>query len=683
MTQNTLSVNRKHGSACHNTFLWRELLSGRIPLLLWTVILFMVLPVFSLQLSSNLNTDFVPSDSRILQSIASTLSCAMFFMIGAGVVSGILVFSIFHNKRSAYFYLSLPLRRNHLFLTRLLSCSLPPVAAYLLNLLVSLIIFSANPLIPFAGILPVFLKLCGQTLLLFVWSFSGTVLAASFTSRGFAAAMLSAWVFGAIPAYYLSMRSVFMISAPDAFFRVFNNTLIYGYLSPLGRAVLLSLETGGSLSYSLYGSGGEAASFYPSLAPWEIPVILLVSLVMLFTAMLVTRRRPAENAGESAAFPRFGEFLKFTALIPGGILFGLFFYLLFDRLTALFLGTIWGIFVVFLILNLLIYRSGKKLFVNVKFAILVTALTLVLLFALLALGYSAENRIFDKQSTAQIYLSVGKIENLRVDPKESGELLGILNRLDTTAETTENTTENKGTQEERSISARITLVPKFGISLQKRYVFVGEEDIGILNQAISGAENGEGLLGRILPKSEAALRRYNLQLLGYDGNLEEIPDSDIQYAQIAEIAKRRTEEFKAGESGGFAVGTLAYSVSSKNSFSLFDSSSANYYIELPLYPEDLALFGKEFDFDTFCERLYSVEVRPCDKYDNAESITTKDRQQIRKLLEASTGVCTDSLLNPGTTCELWFFVGTANASGAEDIYPLLFTTLRPGEKLLD
>ena len=168
----TLSILSAKKAGKNPSFFIRELLQTRTQLLLWSVAFFMALPVFSMSEVTGYSHEYVASATTKLRDISNPMYTAMWLMMAAAVISGVIAFSMFHSKKIAYFYLSLPVTRTELFVTRVVTGVVPAVTAYLANLLVSMLIFAASPQFGFWEIIPAFAKLGAQTLLLFFWMHS-------------------------------------------------------------------------------------------------------------------------------------------------------------------------------------------------------------------------------------------------------------------------------------------------------------------------------------------------------------------------------------------------------------------------------------------------------------------------------------------------------------------------------
>ena len=579
--------------------------------------MFMALPVVSL---SQL-TDFSPQGTYDavdkLRAIATPMYIGMWVMLAAGLISGIAAFSVFHNKKSAYFYLSLPVTRTELFVTRTVTGAIPVIVTYLANVFVSMLIFSSSHYFGFFEIIPAFVKLGSQTLLMFFWVYAFTVFAASLTSRGGATGLLTVWTYLILPAYQLCLWVLFGLNASNAYLPFLESEKLVTYTVPLVRIVMLQNSVGDAYPRPYPPTIKMTdVDFYASLAWYEVLLIIAVSALLIVAAAFILRKRPAENSGESAVFRKIGEIIKLTALVPAGILFGLFFNELFG-IVGLFFGIIWGVFVVFLILNLFLYRSGKKLFTGVKAAAVLTVLLILSVIGFMILGDHIENRKYTPENTASITVRVHPFGELKLDPEKCGELLEYIHTKNAQGNFTAETILTKLAlpDEEYTLSYnylvdyntytsyRFILKPKFGIGIEKSYSFDTESE-KLLFEAIRASSNdGIDLLAGIFPADEDGYLSYDsyfsieynfapVYSYGFDHE-----DKRITRDVAAKIAERRSREFLNGYFDGFAVGYIEYYTENGG------------YVALPVYLTDGDVLGKEFcTAETLLEHIDQVKV---------------------------------------------------------------------------
>lgn len=630
------------------SFFLRELLQTRTQLLLWSVAFFMALPVVSMSQITGYSANRVVDGVDKLKDIATPMYAAMWVMLAAGLVAGVAAFSVFHNKKSAYFFLSLPVTRNELFVTRVITGAVPAVAAYLANVFVSMLIFAASPHFGFFEIIPAFVKLGAQTLLIYFWVYAFTVFAASLTSRGGANLLLTVWIYLILPAYQLSLWVLFNLSAPNAYLPWLESENLFVYTCPLARMVLLQNNLGDSYTRP-YPDNIKVTDidFYASLAWYEVVLIFAVSVLLIVAAAFILKKRPAENSGESAVFRKVGEIIKLTALIPAGILFGLFFNELFG-IIGLFFGVVWGVFVVFLILNLLLYRSGKKLFTGVKAAIFLTVLLIVLVIAFLVIGDRIENREYTSENTESISVYVSPFGDIKLDPERSGELLAYISSAsdkdDDDIFTTPSVLINSAVPEESftisynsviyemydySKNYRFILKPKFGIGVQKRYSLDEKGEKLLFDAMRASSKDGIELLAALFPADEIDTLGYECYMyIAYQfapiyNNIYSESDKRISRETAAKIAERRSKEFLNGEMSGFAVGYIEY------------CTADNGYVSLPIYITDGDILGIDFCTTEFLlEHIVKVTVTSEVLYKYSDGRATE-------MLEPQLGVYTD------------------------------------------
>lgn len=615
----TLSILSAKKAGKNPSFFLRELLQTRTQFLLWAVALFMALPVVSMSEISGYSHEYVVSGTTKLRDIAAPMYAAMWVMLAAAVIAGVVAFSTFHSKKSAYFFLSLPVTRTEMFTVRVITGAIPAVAAYLINVFVSILIFSASAHFGFFEIIPAFLKLGAQTLLLFFWVYAFAVFAASLTSRAGGNILLTAWTLLILPAYQLCLIVLFGFNAPHAYLPWLNSDVLITYTFPPIRAGLLINDMGDSYPRP-YTDIIKVTDidFYGSFAWYEVVLIIAVSALIIVASAFILKKRPAENSGESAAFHKVGEAIKLTVLIPAGILFALFFNELFG-IFGLFFGVVWGVFVAFLILNLLLYRSGKKLFTGFKVAALLTVLLIITVIIFLVIGSNIENRVYTVENTKSITVSVSPFGDLQLDPEKCDELLkhiaekekaegeGIFDtsRLFTATAVPEEalTISFSSVYYEYTPGYGFILEPKLGIGIDK-YYNLGAEGEKLLFDAIR-ASSGDGidLLAALFPADEVEyLQSSSTLYINYQFAPIYTPvyykeNKDLPREMAARVAERRAKEFLEGNTDGFAVGYVEY------------RTAKGGYTSLPVYLTDGDILGIELCTpETLLEHLTKVTV---------------------------------------------------------------------------
>lgn len=665
MTQTTSLDKSKRRSP---SFFLRELKNNKVQFFLFAVLLFMVLPVVSLfEVTDEISFAKDLQGTDVLRAIASPMYIAMWVMIFAGVIAGMLAFSIFQERKRAYFYLGLPVTRDRLFVTRVISGYIPAVLAYLLNVLLSLFIFASAKEIGFFELIPATFKLTCQTLLLFTWTYSFSVFAAMLTGKAGAALLLSVWTFAILPIYQACATFILDIAAPSAFLPGFNEETLYVYFNPIVRAALLQ-EGMGDAYKRPYSQEIKVTDidYFASFAWYEVLLILLASIGILVAAFFIMRKRKAENSGETAAFFRVGEIIKITALIPAGIIFGIVFNELFGTF-GLFFGIIWGMFIAFLLLNLLLYRSGKKLFVGARWAILTAVILIPIIVISLLYGEHIETRSHDASNTETVTVSVHPFGDYTLDVDKCGELFEVLKQLDYTralagdssvfsrpAVIAESYEIGINSLHSYQTSYRFTFYPKSGLAVRRNYRLDSNAEKLLFETMRASSKDGVMLHAALYPANEDIYYTYGPNFFfSYDGYpllypksfTEKLEGKTLNRDIAIELSKRRANEFYEGTPGGFAIGSAYY------------FTEAGYHIYLPIYLTDGDLFGTEFIsieelaehvnyVDVHCSSIYEYEKEMYDKYadvyydastSEAKFATLTDKAEILECLKSSAG----------------------------------------------
>lgn len=411
-------------------FFWRQFFSQKTVLILSALIFFLSMSVPAL---SAVSERWAGSDVTELQktyslfeSVLGIVSVSTFFLMALAALSAALVFGVYSDRKSAYYYCALPVSRDRLFCQRTLAGFLAPLPGYLVNFLLVLAMLLTAP-VGVGPILPMLFAYTGYALLFCFATYAVCVFAASLTSNKIGTLLLSGYLFLLIPVHLeLAKLLTEEFLAGGRSFVFFGSNGLYWQIikrsSPAAIAARFFEEAENQTRTWIYGpDGGRERSFAEcmqrvSLPAAETVLLIVIPLLLLLAALLIHRRRPAENAGETFAFPRVGEVIKYSILVSCGAAFGLFFEgLLFNSLISFFFGAVFGVVFGTVILNLMIYRTPKKAFYKPKRLLVFTAILLaVFLLAAILCNLTGSYR-FTADNVAEISFQHG-------DPVPAGQL---------------------------------------------------------------------------------------------------------------------------------------------------------------------------------------------------------------------------------------------------------------------
>ena len=399
-----LSLNKKR----RVPFFWRQFLSQKTALILSALIFFLSMSVPMLSAVSERwdGAEITETEKTfsLFESVLGIVSVSTFLLMALTALSAALTFGIYADRKSAYYYCALPVSRDALFCQRTLAGFLAPLPGYLVNFLLVLAMLLTAP-VGVGPIVPMLFAYTGYALLFCFAAYAVCVFSASLTSNKIGTLLLSGYLLLFAPIHIglarLLTEEFMPVGRTLVFFK--SNGLYWQIIKRSSPAVIAARffeEAENQTRTWIYGPDGERERSFAecmqrvSLPAAETVLLIVISLLLLLAALLIHRRRPAENAGETFAFPRVGEVIKYSILVSFGAAFGLFFEgLLFDTLIAFFFGAVFGVVFGTVILNLMIYRTPKKIFYQPKRLLVFTAILLaVFLLAAILLNLTGSYR---------------------------------------------------------------------------------------------------------------------------------------------------------------------------------------------------------------------------------------------------------------------------------------------------
>ncbi len=378
-----LSLNKKR----RVPFFWRQFLSQKTALILSVLIFFLSMSVPMLSAVSERwdGAEITETEKTfsLFESVLGIVSVSTFLLMALTALSAALTFGIYADRKSAYYYCALPVSRDALFCQRTLAGFLAPLPGYLVNFLLVLAMLLTAP-VGVGPIVPMLFAYTGYAILFSAAAYAVCVFAASLTSNKIGTLLLSGYLFLLAPVHLGLAKLLTDEFLPGGKEFVFfeKNGLYWQIIKRSSPPAIAARFFEMAEDQTRYRYGDDTRLLAEcmqrvSLPAAETVLLIVISLLLLLAALLIHRRRPAENAGETFAFPRAGEVIKYSILVSCGAAFGLFFEgLLFDTLLAFFFGVVFGVVFGTVILNLVIYRTPKKIFYKPKRLLVFTAILL-------------------------------------------------------------------------------------------------------------------------------------------------------------------------------------------------------------------------------------------------------------------------------------------------------------------
>ncbi len=313
-------------------------------ILLFTIILFFVLPVPILMIVSERTIDSTDDFIRLQRDIAEEWTDAIRYVVVIlmsifGVVVSCSRFKYLKNKVSIDFYHSLPVKRGQLFLTQLGVSALSLAIPYVFNILFTLIVIASNGLISTTLIINV-LILSAETLVYTVFFYALSTLVGMISGLTAVQLTLTIVAIFIIPAVYITMLAFVNIFNENMWFSFYANPDLFEKLSPALRFV-----------------------FDPEpLYVIEAVVLLLISALIFAASYLIYMHRKSERAGTPVVFAPLGEVIKYVLVFLGTMLGGLLFYYIMDSFVWTVFGMICGMVLVFMLVNTILNKTARAMF---------------------------------------------------------------------------------------------------------------------------------------------------------------------------------------------------------------------------------------------------------------------------------------------------------------------------------
>ena len=257
---------------------------------------------------------------------------------------GINVTKHMHNRKSAIFHNSLPIKRISLFATQYLSGIAYFIPAFTLSYVLSLIIM------PFHNAMIVTTHFYLATLFFFLLIYSFVILCGNIGGTVMNTILAAIYLCAVLPSLFFAI-----IAFLDSFYRF---TSIESMVS--GSFWMF-------IYYPIINYFPTVFTAYDNLRFIDCVFMLLFAAVLAALAYFFNRLTKTENAEKPFYFNKFLAILKYSTLVVCVIVSGMLFYLVSgDNMLFLIIGIMIGGFLSVLFLNLIIYRSIREVFKGIK-----------------------------------------------------------------------------------------------------------------------------------------------------------------------------------------------------------------------------------------------------------------------------------------------------------------------------
>lgn len=374
MTSQISTTDTKRKAGVVPFFLFRLKQSWTL-ILLFTIILFFVFPIFTLMgISSERLSGYFYIESLKKDLVDSWLPMMRILLTFIGCVFSIVVsckqFSYMKNKVATDFFHSLPQRRGQIYLNRLAVSACALIIPFAVNILLTSAIIGVNGLFTQELVS----GMAKMVLDIFVYS---TFCLAITTLVGMVTGLTSVTLSLTAVALFIIPASIAVIVL---FFSIFCENMWVDFY----------------LSEELLKNYSPAIRFFTDTSPltgFEIGTMLLVSAVMLVGAYFIYMRRKNERAGTPVVFTALGEVIKYVLIFLATLLVGLiFFSIMSESFVWTVFGMLCGALLTFMLTNTILNKTAKAMFKGIKglgiYAIVITAGMIVLMSNLFGINTS-------------------------------------------------------------------------------------------------------------------------------------------------------------------------------------------------------------------------------------------------------------------------------------------------------
>jgi len=318
---------------------------------------------------------------RLLFNEYFGIRTAVFF--GAPIIAGMLMFRFSQSKPQAEYMEALPVQRNEVFRSALVSGTILVMVPVLLCSIVMVLLHSVAGYTGYTlmDILNWTCAISARTLLIY----SACVLAGTIAGTTILQGMLAVFL-------------IFLPVVLDLLIRVNLNTLIPSYAYMKGMSYRNNSAELNDIRHGFSTKGMHDIGFYA-----------IAILVLVLVAYLLFRKRQTENAGQAIVFPKIRPVLVFAAVFCSALFFGIYIKEMTRRADFLYVGYGMGALCAYVVAEMVLAKSFRFRF-NPK---LFGACSLVLILAVTAVRMDLtgfQKRTSDASEIQEVYMGYDTAE---------------------------------------------------------------------------------------------------------------------------------------------------------------------------------------------------------------------------------------------------------------------------------
>ncbi len=600
-------------------------------ILLFTIILFFVLPVPVLMTISNRTIRTAQDLINLKEDFATDWVEAIryfsiFIMSTFGIVTSCTRFKYLKNKVSIDFYHSLPVKRKQLFLTQLGVGALSLAIPYLFNIAFTLIIFMSNGVVSDLLLVNIF-TMSWEVLVytLFTFSISTVIgMVSGLTAVQLTLTLVAIFVVPAITLMSILFISVF---SENMWLEYYISPDLFEKLSPPLRLVI----------------NPEPLSFI------ESSLMLLLSAAMLVGAYAIYMKRKSERAGTPVVFTPLGEVIKYILVFLGTLCGGLLFYAMMEDFFWMTFGMACGMILVFMLVNTILNKTARAMFKGWRGLIIFGAVAIAAFFVLITNAFGINTNVPNPSSTSLIEVNIGSdIDHYEFRDKE---VIKALHTIYTEGGDYYRSGYKYGIEYSyESFNLDIVFYPKFGIPVAKSVKIYNKSEFIEEFKTILDSEEFKAQYSTILDRaSESGVGYLYLYLPHYnfDDN-ENVIYSNIstrwRYDSLTPLSERGktaglaylAKENKACDFDFFQQQSIGF-------VNIYSSTDPYYDVTLPIFSSMESLTNHyvnigylEYPPEEYIEHLAGA-ITKLTVYSESKnkSMTITDKDQISAILNAA------------------------------------------------
>jgi len=379
-------------------------------ILLFTIIVFFALPVYTMMMLSAESAAYETTTAYTLERIykailESLIPTIRYILVVLGCIFALVAvckqFGYIKNKVATDFYHSLPLRRSQLYLSGLITAFCTVIIPFIINIFITFGILAANGAIT-TEIATGFLKNLVDVSVYSTFCLALTTIVSTVTGLTSVTLALTAEALAIVPASLAVFVGFFDIFAENMWTSYYLNENVFIRTSPL-------------LRFSMDSS---------RLSLTEVSIILLISAVMLVGAYFIYLNRKSERAGTPVVFTPLGEVIKYINMVLVALFAGFIFNNIMDRsIPWTVFGLICGGVLTFMLMNTILTKNAKAMFKGIKgLAVYGTAMA-VFVAVMIINPFGISSRIPEVYNISRVKVNCDQLEGLEFKDKETIEAI--------------------------------------------------------------------------------------------------------------------------------------------------------------------------------------------------------------------------------------------------------------------